>query len=384
MGRRRKLKVVQTDGPSLEKEQSVDSSNEVNKEGSHSETHCEKKTRGYTHMLDVWDMPDGEFILIEVDSLGNPMGWEGKTLLNAIGSLVRRHQCAPINHISWKDMLETDITNMFDLIKSKFRFVPELTEQTTQILKDNMSSKWRQFKHDLKSKGYDESKTEEEMASIIPDTRVDPSQYRALVHHWCSKEGKKISQINKRNRSKYEDLHCMGTKNLPRLIHEMTTKAIGVQPSRAEIYIETRTRKDGSIVTEKAASTIEELKKHMAEVENSENFQVTEDSTNWMNDTYSKVKGPERRGRVRCLGKLPRHASSNISSQRTNSEDRLQKVESVLGNLVAVLQMRFSDDPQINAVLQAVAQEVPDVASAPNGSIGNNQQTTSGTGSLHF
>lgn len=96
----------------------------------------------------------------------------------------------------------------------------------------------------------------------------------------------------------------------------------------------------------------------MAEVENSENFQVTEDSTNWMNDTYSKVKGPERRGRVRCLGKLPRHASSNISSQRTNSEDRLQKVESVLGNLVAVLQMRFSDDPQINAVLQAVAQEV--------------------------
>jgi len=29
-----------------------------------------------------------------------------------------------------------------------------------------------------------------------------------------------------------------------------------VQPSRAEIYIETRTRKDGSIVTEMAASTI--------------------------------------------------------------------------------------------------------------------------------
>lgn len=51
-----------------------------------------------------------------------------------------------------------------------------------------MSSKWRQFKHDLKAKGYDESKTEEEMAADIPDTRVDPSQYRALVHHWCSQE----------------------------------------------------------------------------------------------------------------------------------------------------------------------------------------------------
>jgi hypothetical protein len=65
-----------------------------------------------------------------------------------------------------------------------------LTEQTTQILKDNMNAKWKQFKHDLKSKGYDESKTEEEMATNVPDKRVDPSQYRALVHHWCSKKGK--------------------------------------------------------------------------------------------------------------------------------------------------------------------------------------------------
>ena len=32
---------------------------------------------------------------------------------------------------------------------------------------------------------------------------------------------KKISDINKRNRSKYEDFHCMGTKSLPRFIHEV-------------------------------------------------------------------------------------------------------------------------------------------------------------------
>eukprot|EP00256_Glycine_max_P052007 XP_014618213.1 uncharacterized protein LOC102665078 [Glycine max] len=66
----------------------------------------------------------------------------------------------------------------------------------------------------------------------------------------------KISNINKRSRSKYEDLHCMGTNNLPRRIHEMTTKAKGVQPSKAKIYIDTRTRKDGSIVTEKAVIVI--------------------------------------------------------------------------------------------------------------------------------
>ncbi|KAH1189101.1 hypothetical protein GmHk_20G056939 [Glycine max] len=182
-------------------------------------------------MLDVWDLPNGEFILVEVDHWGNPMGWEGKTLLNAIGSLVRRHQCAPINFLSWKDMPEDYITNMVELIQSKFRFVPELTEQTKKILIDDIR--------------YDESKTKEEMVAYIPDPRIDPSQYRDLAHYWCSEKGHKISNINKKSHSKYEDLHCMGTKNLPRQIHEM-----------------------------------DELKKKMVEAESSQNLQSTQDSTN--------------------------------------------------------------------------------------------------------
>ncbi|KAH1221914.1 hypothetical protein GmHk_12G035224 [Glycine max] len=362
MGKHRKLNITQNDGQSQAKEQSIESSTEVNQnnnsileenaqfEGeqhiqedsqvqshtslesaSESSTKGKKKTRGYTHMLDVWDLPDGEFILVEVDHWGNPMGWEGKTLLNAIGSLVKRHQCAPINFLSWKDMPKDYITDMVELIQF-----------------------WS-FKYELKSKGYDESKTKEEMIAHIPDPRVDPSQYRDLVHYWCSEKGQKISNINKRSRSKYEDLHCMGTNNLPRRIHEMTTKAKGVQPSRAEIYIDTRTQKDGSIVTEKAAIVIDERKKKMVEAESSQNLQSTQDSTNWTNDIYSKVKGPEKRGRVRCLGKLPHQASSSQSSYANN---RIQKLENLLGNLVAVLKVLFAEDPQINQVLEAIDQEV--------------------------
>uniref|UniRef100_A0A151UDV1 Uncharacterized protein n=1 Tax=Cajanus cajan TaxID=3821 RepID=A0A151UDV1_CAJCA len=88
-------------------------------------------------------------------------------------------KCPKCNFSRWKN-------NSND---SKFQFVPELSEQTKRILKDNMSNKWRQFKHDLKSKAYDASKTEEEMVANILDKRVDPSQYRDLVHHWCSKKG---------------------------------------------------------------------------------------------------------------------------------------------------------------------------------------------------
>ncbi|XP_029130515.1 uncharacterized protein LOC114916958 [Cajanus cajan] len=127
MGKRRKLNTTRNNHPIIEEntqfgEQQIQEENDIETytsfdSSSESSSKGEKKTRGYTHMLDVWDMPDGEFILVEVDPLGNPMGWEGKTLLNAIGSLVRRHQCAPINYLSWKDMPEDYIVNMLELIQ---------------------------------------------------------------------------------------------------------------------------------------------------------------------------------------------------------------------------------------------------------------------------
>ena len=52
-----------------------------------------------------------------LDVLGNPIGWEGKTLQNAIESLARRHQYAPIEHLSWSLMLDSYIIDMLDLIK---------------------------------------------------------------------------------------------------------------------------------------------------------------------------------------------------------------------------------------------------------------------------
>ena len=52
-----------------------------------------------------------------------------------------------------------------------------------------MSLKWRQFRYELKSKGYDERKTKEEMVVHIIHSRANPSQYRDLVHYWCSEKG---------------------------------------------------------------------------------------------------------------------------------------------------------------------------------------------------
>ncbi|KAH1265963.1 hypothetical protein GmHk_01G001564 [Glycine max] len=169
-----------------------------------------------------------------------------------------------------------------------------------------MARRYSDYIVDLKSMGYDASKIEEEMVVTLPDKRVDPSKYHDLVHHWCSKRGHvyKTSNRNKRSRPEYEDLHCIGTKNLSRFIHE------------------------------------DELKKLMVEAQSSKGSQIVPNYTNWKNDIYSKVKGPDKRGHVRYLDKLS-PKSSYTSFQSSTAEHRFQKLDKVLGNLVSFLRRRF-------------------------------------------
>lgn len=68
-----------------------------------------------------------------------------------------------------------------------------MNDTTRQMLKFEMNIKWKQWKCDLKAKAFDPSKTEEKIASVVPDCRVDPDQYRELVHHWFSEEAQ-VSQ----------------------------------------------------------------------------------------------------------------------------------------------------------------------------------------------
>ncbi|XP_058764321.1 uncharacterized protein LOC131637769 [Vicia villosa] len=134
---------------------------------------------------------------------------------------------------------------MLAQIETIFEFNPPMNDTTRQMLKFKMNIKWKQWKCDLKSMAFDPSKMEEEVPSIVPNCRVDPDQYRELVHHWFSDKAQKVSKINSQNRAKYEDIHCMEKK-----------EAKGVSPTRKEIYIDTHTRKDGSVVNEKAARFI--------------------------------------------------------------------------------------------------------------------------------
>ncbi|XP_073221127.1 uncharacterized protein [Cicer arietinum] len=78
-----------------------------------------KRARGPTKMLDVWEMEDGDLIIVNLDKYGRPIGEEGTTLTRFIGSVARRYQYAPINYKSWKVMPNDYKEEMLKLIEKK-------------------------------------------------------------------------------------------------------------------------------------------------------------------------------------------------------------------------------------------------------------------------
>ncbi|TKY59201.1 hypothetical protein E2542_SST16286 [Spatholobus suberectus] len=108
---------------------------------------------------------------------------------------------------------------------SKFEFVASINDAIRGMLKTELNEKWRQWKSDLKTMAYNPSKKEKEVASALPDDKVEPSQYCDLVHYWFFELGQKVSEINRKNIAKFEDVHCMGTKSLPKLIDEKAPNA---------------------------------------------------------------------------------------------------------------------------------------------------------------
>ncbi|GLT86947.1 hypothetical protein SLE2022_050530 [Rubroshorea leprosula] len=180
----------------------------------------------------------------------------------------------------------------------------------------------------------------------------------------------KISKQDKENRQKLEEPYCLGTRTFARFVNEKESFAEGRKPSRAELYIQSRMKKDGGPVSEKASQVMEQLKNCMSASTSSAS--ALKETTSWQDDIFSKVKGSDKKGRVRCLGKVPTSKKS-IPSTSTNSnvEQRLSEVENMLSGLMQLMKARFPNE-NITDILQATNElaaanrldrEVPDANS---------------------
>ncbi|KAK1415165.1 hypothetical protein QVD17_30937 [Tagetes erecta] len=111
--------------------------------------------------------------------------------------------------------------------KSKFNILPNETKVIKQSILHSMGRKWKAWKGSLKASSYDPSLTVDEIVAqqVNSDKRVNPTKFKKLVTQWFTPE--------------YQ-----------------ATENNGVYPTRGEVYIKTRTRKDGTIFDDKAAHVV--------------------------------------------------------------------------------------------------------------------------------
>ncbi|XP_074591175.1 uncharacterized protein LOC141847094 [Curcuma longa] len=166
--------------------------------------------------------------------------------------------------------------------------------------------------------------------------------------------------------------------SFPVVIDEKKKKNKGVLPERHVVYIDTRTRKNGTIVNDKAVGVIDEIKKHVSEGETSQASQSKQGSTFWKDDLLAKVQGPknEKRGRVRCLGKIPPAKKSKTSSSTdTDLREEVMQIKGLLINVLKLMQSRLPEEAVPN-ILQLAAEQVSDASSKPNDQSNSGSQSS--------
>ncbi|GMJ15211.1 hypothetical protein HRI_005190300 [Hibiscus trionum] len=379
-------------GQQSREEQSQPSSEDIN----------HKKVRGATLMPDIWELPEGQRVNVKINNLYQPVGEESTCLCRFIGTMVRKAEFAPISYLNWHEMPNNKKEEMWSTIELKFQFqlfdseegVDEATlKHVKKWVLSDMNTKWRQWKNELKSQIFDENQTVEQIVENCKDPRVNLDQLKTLVEYWLSSKAMEQSATNRSNRSKLSEPHCTGTRSFPRIVEDLTAESNGIPPTRADVYVRSRTRKDGSIVNSRAAVVVERIQEKRNESMSSENLS----QTSWSNDVFAQVKGPERRGRVRCVGAV--HTRSSQESGPSQSVQNTEEVEG-LKSKVAKLEKLFETCflpyfqqqrpdlhvPDMDALLRMVDTEAtPDAgsASAPVNCISpslpsTNQQNRSG------
>ncbi|XWS67479.1 hypothetical protein CRYUN_Cryun04dG0010000 [Craigia yunnanensis] len=252
----------------------------------------QKRGRGPTRCLFLNDLADGERIFVHINKLGQPVGPESSKLSSFLGTIARNGHKAPLNFVHWRAMPDSYKEDMWEYVQTKFDLDPSGKSWVMQ----SIASKWRDFKSDLKAAYYDSFKTDEERLKVC-DPRVVPDQWPSLISYWNSDDTKKRCATNRANRLKLRGGHSSGTKSYARIREEERNKRPdGKEPTRAELYILTHTRKNGQPVDETAAEFISKI--HEQEAKKQNTSQCSDDS----NDTLCQVMGVEKRDRMLTYG----------------------------------------------------------------------------------
>ncbi|KAH9620419.1 hypothetical protein KSS87_008555, partial [Heliosperma pusillum] len=176
----------------------------------------------------VWSLRPGVRFVVPFNSLDQPVRKGGHVLIRFLGDLAKNCELCPIGEANWR--------------KEKF-VLPDRPEIDKCILR-HLGNKWKNYKHDLKLQYKSPDKTQEEIASTVPNG-IPPSQWVKLVQYWFSEKCKMLSNKGKAARAAQTHLHVTGSKSYARRRDEFE-KTHGREPGALEWFLETHQRKDGT------------------------------------------------------------------------------------------------------------------------------------------
>ncbi|XP_073116157.1 uncharacterized protein [Elaeis guineensis] len=250
--------------------------------------------RGPTVVRDVWQMCEGERIVVECNQLGQPIKKAACLLTSFLGTVARRPQLCPLGYAKWNDMLPTYKVELLRVIESKFVLPPS----THDFVMKSLNRKWKEYKAQLKKDYMRQGMTEEEVARNCPPD-VPPHQWMELVHYWFSERAQTYSAIGRAARAAQSVPHTSGSKSYARLRQEFEDEH-GREPGQVEFYRMTHTHQDGTFVRDESRDLYERATSLIAERDD-ESAASTQQSRIEA-EVFTELMGPERYGRVRGYG----------------------------------------------------------------------------------
>ncbi|CAN6914088.1 unnamed protein product, partial [Brassica oleracea] len=190
---------------------------------------------------------------------------------------------------SWLGQLSNDSKLWFDDPPMRKVFVMSALGSRCKDVKLRL---WKEYKRDSVSE------TLLNRPENVPENQWGQFVHMRFTEKWKT-QFQKMQERNTESQKKNIMPHVGGRKSFSRKRNDIKIKT-GKRPCRAEFFIETRTKPNGSFVCEEAKTWVEEITMLLGQKSH-----VTNNAIASLADEYAQVFGPERPGRVQCVGRGP-------------------------------------------------------------------------------
>ncbi|KAH7655770.1 putative transposase Ptta/En/Spm plant protein [Dioscorea alata] len=337
----------------------------------------QQRKRGRTTIKELWTLPPQERILVSSNQLGQPIGPEAQLLAAFLGMLARSGQHIGLQYENWHKVPKPLKDDLFKFIE--LRFSLEISKE--YVLK-SLGKKWRDYKHDLKTKHFKREDGLQANKDKHPSATIQ-WQWEQLVDFWYSKKGEDSEKLGVASRKQQKYTHTCGSKSFARKQKEMEVST-GRNIGRLELFKATHTKKDGSHMNAETEQIMESANEKLIGCDTTdEDMQMVEA------EILTQVIGKERCGRVRGvgLGPTPKSYYGGSSSQKstnsnTQSSELVERLHQMEQEVQKMKDERMQERAQVeqqntqyNELLSFLQSQFPGVTIPGVNNIGSSSQS---------